>query len=116
MVRRRQRRRTLRRGHRACESHPLLAPDADSSCTRLCREEPPFAIEAGIAALRRLVEGYGYDVTGLDVSSAYSFTMKAAGNAGCAEETRTRIRELVSKETFGERFVTKVLGRQLELS
>ena len=95
-------------------------PCSPQTLTRAARDfaekNPAFAIEAGIAALRWLVEGYGYEVTALDVSSAYSFTMKAAGNAGCAEETRTRIRELVSKETFGERFVTKVLGRQLGLS
>jgi hypothetical protein len=43
-------------------------------------------------------------------------TMKAAENAGCAEETHKRIHDLVARESFGERFVTKVLGRQLGLS
>ena len=96
------------------------SPCSPQTLTRAARDfaekRPDFAIEAGIAALHWLVEGYGYEVTGLDVLSAYSHTMKAAKNAGCAELTQTRIRDLVAREPFGERFVTKVLGRQLGLS
>lgn len=69
-----------------------------------------------MAALRWLVQGYGYEITGADVWNAYMHTMKAAEYARCADETKRRIRELVARESFGERFVTKVLGRQLELS
>lgn len=95
-------------------------PCSPQTLTRAARDfgekRPEFAIEAGMAALHWLVEGYGYEVTGLDVLNAYSHTMKAAENAGCAEETQKRIRDLVTRESFGERFVTKVLGRQLGLS
>lgn len=63
-----------------------------------------------------LVEGFGYEITGGDVMSAYSHTMKAAENAGRAEETLHRIREIVAQESMEDRFVTKVLGRQLGLS
>ncbi|MCA9630223.1 MAG: hypothetical protein KC766_21280 [Myxococcales bacterium] len=95
-------------------------PCSPQTLTRAARDfeekKPEFAIEAGMAALRWLVEGYGYDITGLDVLDAYSHTMKAAENAGCAEETQRRIHDLVARESFGERFVTKVLGRQLGLS
>ena len=61
-----------------------------------------------MAALHWLVQGYGYEVTGLDVLNAYSHTMKAAENAGRVEEARRRIHELVAAETFGQRFVTQV--------
>ena len=95
-------------------------PCSPQTLTRAARDfaekRPAFAIEAGMAALHWLVEGYGYEITGLDVHAAYSHTMKAAENAGCAEQTRARVRNLVSVETFGERFVTKILGRQLGLS
>lgn len=47
---------------------------------------------------------------------AYFHTMKAAENDGGVKETRQRIVNLVSKEASRERFVTKVLGRQLGLS
>jgi hypothetical protein len=95
-------------------------PCSPQTLTRAARDfeekSPEFAIEAGMAALRWLVEGYGYEITGLDVLNAYAHTMKAAKNAGRAEETQKRIHDLVARESFGERFVTKVLGRQLGLS
>jgi len=94
------------------------SPCTPQTLTRAARDSaenhPGFAIEAGVAALRWLVEGYGYDVTGLDVLDAYSFTVQAAENAGLAEQTRERIRALVARESFGERFVTKILGPKLE--
>lgn len=95
-------------------------PCSPQTLTRAARDfeekRPEFAVEAGMAALRWLVEGYGYEVTGLDVLNAYAHTMKAAENAGRAEDTQKRIHALVARESFGERFVTKVLGRQLGLS
>ena len=94
-------------------------PCSPQTLTRAARDfekkRPEFAIEAGITALRWLVEGYGYDITGADVLNAYSHTMKAAENAGCLAQTQKRIRDLVVQERFGERFVTKVLGRDLGL-
>jgi len=95
-------------------------PCSPQTLTRAARDfeekNPHFALETGMAALHWLVEGYGYEITNLDVQSAYSHTMKAAENAGLAEQTQERIRTLVIKETFGERFVTKILARQLGLS
>ena len=93
------------------------APADPRTLTRAARDfaetQPAFAIEAGIAALRWLVAGYGYEITGADVGSAYNYTMKAATQQGSATATQERIRELVATETFGERFVTKILGREL---
>ncbi|MFU8858523.1 MAG: hypothetical protein ACNA8S_16145 [Deferrisomatales bacterium] len=77
-------------------------------------ENPAFAVEAGLAALHWLVLGYGYDVTSADVWSAYDHTRKAAERLGRSDETRARIRALVAGETFGDRFVSKVLGAELE--
>ena len=95
-------------------------PCSPQTLTRAARDfagkNPAFAVEAGMAALRWLVEGYGYEITGLDVLNACSFTMKAAENAGVTPQTRERIRALVAAESFGERFVTKILERQLGLS
>jgi len=95
-------------------------PCSPQTFTRAARDfeekNPSFAIEAGMTALMWLVEGYGYDITGADVHAAFTHTMKAAQHAGVAEDTKQRIRALVSKESFGARFVTKILGRELELS
>jgi hypothetical protein len=41
--------------------------------------------------------------------------MKAAEKAGRAGEVRDRIRTLVARETYGGRFVTRILGRELGL-
>ena len=68
-----------------------------------------------MAALRWLVEGYGYEISSLDVRGAYDETLKAAENVGRRQEIQGRLRALVETETFGERFVTRVLGRELGL-
>ncbi|MDY6953020.1 MAG: hypothetical protein SWE60_16040 [Thermodesulfobacteriota bacterium] len=94
-------------------------PCDPKTLTRAARDmaetEPRFAVEAGMASLRWLVEGYGYEITGADVWAAYDYTMKAAENAGCRPETFERVRKLVAAEKTGEAFVTRVLGRELGL-
>jgi hypothetical protein len=96
-----------------------LAPCDPKTLTRAARDfadrHPVFAVEAGLAALRWLVEGHGYEVTGADVWAAYANTMKAAEKAGRAGEVRDRVRTLVASETYGERFVTRILRRELSL-
>ena len=42
--------------------------------------------------------------------------MKAAENAGVKTETFERVRKLVAGEVSGDRFVTRVLGRELGLN
>ncbi|MEJ2109075.1 MAG: hypothetical protein P8Z37_04010 [Acidobacteriota bacterium] len=95
------------------------SPCSPQTLTRAAHDfavmNPHFAIEAGMAALRWLVEGYGYEVTGLDVSEAYSFTKQAAEDTGIAAETHKRIRALVAAETYGNRLVTRILGKRLGL-
>ncbi len=51
----------------------------------------------------------------MDVRAAYSHAMKAAENAGCTPETLERIRKMVAGEVYSERFVTRILGRELGL-
>jgi hypothetical protein len=74
-------------------------------------ERPAFAVEAGMAALKWLCEGYGYEITYRDVLDAYRYTMEAAANAGIEQETRDRIRRLA--QASGARFVAEVLGKEL---
>lgn len=74
-------------------------------------EVPSFAVEAGMAALHWLVQGYGYEITGGDVWAAYSNTLKAAETAGCRDRIRRRIRALVEEEAQPDRFVTRMLAR-----
>jgi hypothetical protein len=92
-------------------------PCSPRTLTRAARDfeqkNPGFALEAGLAALGWLVQGYGYEITGVDVRAAYDHTMRAAEGAGVADQTRERIRDIVSQETFGDRFVTRILGGEL---
>jgi tetratricopeptide (TPR) repeat protein len=92
-------------------------PCDPKTLTRAARDfadvRPEFAIDAGLAALHWLVEGYGYEITSADVWAAYTETMKAAERAGRAGQARDRIRALVASETDSERFVTRTLGRTL---
>ena len=75
-----------------------------------------FAMEAGMAAFRWLVKGYGYEITGADVWAAYTHTMQAAENAGRGEETREHLRKLIASGTSGQCFVSQVIGRELGLA
>lgn len=77
-------------------------------------QQPEFAIEAGLLALYWLVHGYGYEVTGADVWTAYSSTVAAAQMKGSSAEVRDRVRQLVAAEATGG-FVGRVLGRELGL-
>ena len=94
-------------------------PCDPKTLTRAARDfadvRPEFAVEAGLAALHWLVEGYGYEITSVDVRAAYTETMRAAEQAGRAGEVRDRIRTLVAAETDGRRFVSRTLGQALDL-
>ena len=93
-------------------------PCDPKTLTRAARDfadkEPAFSLEVGLLALRRLPEGYGYEVTSVDVWSAYTHTMEAASNCGCPDETLKRLREIVVGEGAGG-FVKTVLGTEIGL-
>jgi len=100
----------------ALASHTPCDP---KTLTRAARDyaerEPSFAVGAGLLALYWLVQGHGYKITGADVWDAYRATLAAADQHGSAAEVKERIRKLVAAEGAGERFVTKMLGRELGL-
>jgi len=93
-------------------------PCDPKTLTRAARDfatkRPPFALGAGLLALRWLVEGYGYEVTSADVWSAYTNTIKAAEAAGELPDARQQISQLISHEGPGD-FVGKVLGTHVTL-
>ncbi len=89
------------------------SPCDPSTLTRAARDfaqsRPDFAVEAGLLAVHWLVEGYGYEVTNLDVLAAYTHTMQAAEQLGTSVETRQRIRQIVAQEADTRRFVARSL-------
>lgn len=94
-------------------------PCDPKTLTRAARDfaqtNPAFAIEAGLAALRWLVQGYGYEVTALDVRAACSHTLTAAANAGVDGAVRTRIRALFDDPAARSGFVASVIGKEVGL-
>jgi hypothetical protein len=77
--------------------------------TRAARDfaekRPAFALEAGLAALRWLMQGNGYEITSADVWAAYTHAVKAATNAHAADEIRGRIRALIDSANARGGFV-----------
>ena len=94
-------------------------PCDPKTLTRAARDftqtNPEFAVEAGLAALRWLVQGFGYEVTALDVRAAYSHTVAAAVNAGVTAAVRTRIRALFDDPGARSGFVARVIGKDVGL-
>jgi hypothetical protein len=77
-------------------------------------KQPTFAVAAGMAGLRYLMRGYGYDITSVDVVDAYAAVLHAAGAAGIEEATmKADIRILISGIPNGSDFVQMILSRHL---
>ena len=95
-------------------------PCDPKTLTRAARDfaqtNPAFAVEAGLAALRWLVRGFGYEITAVDVSAAYSHTLTAAANAGVWDAVRTRIRALFDDPSARSGFVASVIGKDVGLN
>ena len=92
-----------------CDPRTLTRAARDFATTN-----PRFAAEAGLAALRWIAAGHGYEITGLDVLSAYSGTIEAAKNCSAVDEVEGRIRELLAAPTSASKeFMAKVLERSL---
>lgn len=77
--------------------------------------EPDFAQGAGLAALRWLTLGHGYEISSIDIWGAYHSTLKAAEHLGTLNDTKQCIRQLVAQEAAGG-LVRQILGRELDLA
>lgn len=94
------------------------SPSDPRTLTRAARdyavERPEFALAAGLTALRGIANGWGYDITGIDVLDAYAAIIVAANAAGVDETAaKADVRTLIAASTNGGEFVGKVLGHQL---
>ena len=72
--------------------------------------EPAFALGSAIAALRWLSEGWGYEVTSVDVVEAYDRAMDAAATLNKVDDVTEQIEQLVEvDDSFAARFVREAL-------
>ena len=94
-------------------------PCDPKTLTRAARDfaekNPAFAVEAGLAALRWIIHGYGYEIIGADVWAAYSHTIKAAANVDGGHDIRHRILALIDSAGARGGFVARIIGRELGL-
>ncbi len=78
-------------------------------------KNPKFALGVAIASLHWLAEGWGYEITGSDVYSAYDYALKAAENLGITDQVKAYIVKIVSADKSSGMFVKDMLGRHLDL-
>lgn len=57
----------------------------------LLEKDPRFSLRVGRLAIRRILDGYGYELTGLDVIGAYRHFMAAAQTLGVASQARADV-------------------------
>ena len=96
-----------------------LSPCDPKTLTRAARDhldsEPAFALGAAIAALRWLSEGWGYEVTSIDVVEAYDRAMDAATRLNKVDAVNEQIRVLVEvndnagRQNAGRQFIRQAL-------
>ena len=75
----------------------------------LLRKDARFCLAVGRLAIQRIVEGYGYEMTGIDVIDAYNHFMAAAESLGIASQARADLLAIAAEQP-GE--LSDVLIRQ----
>lgn len=75
---------------------------------------PDFSVACGMAALRWISLGHGYEITGSDVLDAYSAVVQAARGAGVEEQQiKAQVRELITGPQANNQFVKTILAHHL---
>jgi hypothetical protein len=64
----------------------------------LLKEDARFCLEVGRLAIQRMLEGYGYELTGMDVIDAYNHFMAAAQTLGTASQGRAAVLAMATKQ------------------
>jgi hypothetical protein len=92
-----------------CDPRTLIRAARDHVVRR-----PEFALEAGLAALRWLSQGWGYEITGTEVLQAHDYAMEAADALGRNSETEERIVAVINTaDSEAAKFVRKCLAGYL---
>ncbi len=93
-------------------------PCDPKTLTRASRDfgasNPEFARAVGLAALKWLLRGYGYDLTTLDVVAALNHTLEAARNNGSEADTLCTIQRLVVEYQGADPTTAALLRRKLD--
>ncbi len=91
-----------------------LSPCNPQTLVRAARDmresNPAFAMKAGITALRWMLAGCGYDLTGTDVLAALHFMMEAAAGTEQQDDALSALDELMERKGSDE-WVVNILKR-----
>jgi len=74
---------------------------------------PAFAMKAGVTALRWMLGGYGFELTGADVLGAFHFMMESAARTGGQDDVVAALRELMGKKGADD-WVVNILQAALQ--
>jgi hypothetical protein len=80
----------------------------------LLKKDARFCLEVGRLAIQRILDGYGYELTGIDVLDAYRHFMAAAQSLGIAAEARADVLAIAKKQPRAA--FSDVLIRQCSLT
>ena len=97
------------------------SPCDPKTLTRAARDyldsEPVFALESAMAALLWLSEGWGYELTRVDVAEAYDRAMDAAAKLHMVDYVNERIRQLSeASDNAAVQFVRKAVQGRMRAS
>ena len=62
------------------------------------KKDVRFCLEVGRLAIQRIIEGYGYELTGIDVLDAFNHYMAAAETLGIATQARAHVLAMATKQ------------------
>jgi len=65
------------------------------------KKDARFCLEVGRLAILRIIEGYGYELTGIDVLDAFNHYMAAAQILGTASQARADVFAMATKQPGG---------------
>ncbi len=96
----------------------IRSPTDPRTLTRAARDyaekQPDFALAAGMAALRWISRGHGYEITGGEVLDAYAAVLQAAVGAGVpAQRINEQIRAMIASTQPGNSLMQSILARHL---
>ncbi len=74
---------------------------------------PEFALGVAMASIKWLCDGWGYEITNLDVHAAYRYAMQAAQLIGMEDKIKQEIREIVGNDRSVGLFVYDTLKSSL---
>jgi hypothetical protein len=67
-----------------------------------------------MASLHWLSQGWGYEITGSDVHSAFHYAIKAAQKLELEEQVRGDIKKIVAQDTSPGMLMKDILGEYLK--